>query len=97
MKVDIQSIHFDADTKLETYINNKVSKLNTFYEPILGVSVNLHLDKSDRRENKVAEVKVLINGSDMFSKRQAGSFEEAFDQSYEAVKNQLIKHKEKIR
>jgi putative sigma-54 modulation protein len=97
MKVDIQSIHFDADQKLETYINSKVSKLNTFYEPILGVSVNLHLDKSDRRENKVAEVKVLVNGNEMFSKRQSASFEDAFEQSYEAVKNQLIKHKEKIR
>lgn len=97
MKVDIQSIHFDADQKLETRINTKVSKLNTFYDPILGANVNLRLDKSETRENKVAELKVLVTGSEMFSKRQANSFEEAFDQAYEAVRNQLVKYKEKTR
>jgi len=97
MKVDIQSIHFDADQKLETRINSKVSKLNTFYDTILGANVNLRLDKSETRENKVAELKVLVTGSEMFSKRQANSFEEAFDQAYEAVRNQLVKYKEKTR
>jgi len=97
MKVDIQSIHFDADRKLEARINTKVSKLNTFYDPIQGANVNLRLEKSDNRENKVAELKVLVTGSEMFSKKQSNSFEEAFDQAYEAVKNQLIKHKKKTR
>lgn len=97
MKVDIQSIHFDADQKLEARISNKVTKLNTFYDAILGANVNLRLDKSETRDNKVVEVKVLVNGSKMFSKRQSNSFEESFDLAYEAVKNQLIKHKEKNR
>lgn len=97
MKVDIQSIHFDADSKLETRISNKVSKLNTFFDEITSANVNLRLEKSDTRENKVAEVKVLVNGNEMFSKRQSTSFEEAFDQAYEAVRNQLIKHKEKVK
>jgi len=97
MKVDIQSIHFDADKKLEARINTKVAKLTTFYDSILGANVNLRLDKSDTRDNKVAEIKILVNGNEMFAKRQSNSFEEAFDQSYEAIKAQIIRHKEKIR
>jgi putative sigma-54 modulation protein len=97
MKVDIQSIHFDVDKKLETRINMKVSKLDTFHDSILGANVNLRLDKSNTRDNKVAEMKILINGNELFSKRQSNSFEDAFDQTYEAIKGQLIKHKEKIR
>jgi len=97
MKVDIQSIHFDADTKLESRITSKVSKLTTFYDSILGANVNLRLDKSDTRDNKVAEIKILVNGNEMFCKRKSNSFEDAFDQSYEAIKAQLIRYKEKIR
>ncbi|NOR86767.1 MAG: hypothetical protein GQ527_04070 [Bacteroidales bacterium] len=97
MKVDIQSIHFDTDQKLEARISNKVSKLATFYDDILDANVILRLNKSDTRDNKVAEIKLLVNGSEMFSKRRANSFEDAFEQSYEAVKTQLIKHKEKNR
>jgi len=97
MKVDIQSIHFDADKKLESRISTKVDKLNTYFDGINDANVNLHLDKSATRDNKVAEVKVLVNGSEMFSKKQAASFEEAFELAYEAVRTQLIKYKEKVR
>jgi len=97
MKIDIQSIRFDADKKLETRISTKVSKLNNFFDGINDANVNLHLDNDATGDNKVAELKILVNGSEMFSKKQSNSFEEAFDQAYEAVKNQLIKHKGKIR
>jgi putative sigma-54 modulation protein len=97
MKIDVQSINFDADKKLVGRINAKLTKLQTFYDSILDASVNLRLEKSDNRENKQAELKILVNGSEMFSKRQSNSFEEAFDQAYEAVRNQLIKYKEKAR
>lgn len=96
MKIDIQSIHFDADIKLESRISAKVSKLNNFFDGINDAIVNLHLDNDATGDNKVAELKVLVNGSEMFSKKQSNSFEEAFDQAYEAVKNQLIKHKGKL-
>jgi len=97
MKVDIQTIHFDADKKLETRISSKVAKLNTYFDGIMEANVNLRLDKSDTRENKVVELKISVIGSEMFSKKQSNSFEDAFDKSYEAVRNQLIKHKEKVR
>ena len=97
MKIDIQSIHFDADTKLESRISAKVIKLNNFFDGINDANVNLHLDNDVTGDNKVAELKVLVNGSEMFSKKQSNSFEDAFDQAYEAVKTQLVKHKGKIK
>ena len=97
MKVDIQTIHFDADKKLEARISNKVAKLNTYFDGIMDANVNLRLDKSDTRENKVVELKISVIGSEMFSKKQSASFEDALDKSYEAVRNLLIKYKEKVR
>jgi len=95
MKIDIQSVHFNADKKLEDRISNKVTKLNNFYDGINDAKVNLRLDNDATGDNKVAELKVLINGSEMFAKKQTSSFEESFDLAFEAVKNQLIKHKGK--
>ncbi len=32
MNVNIQSLHFDADSKLVSYVEKKLSKLNQFHE-----------------------------------------------------------------
>lgn len=95
MKANIQSIHFDADTKLIGFIEEKIAKLNTFYDGITGNEVFLRLDKSSDAENKIVEIKLHIPGNDLFAKKQCKSFEEATDLAIEALKTQVIKHKEK--
>lgn len=97
MKVKIQSIHFDADRKLLDFIEEKVDKLNHFYQDIIGSEVYLRLDKNSNTENKIAEIKLNIPGNDLFAKRQCKTFEEATDTAVEALRRQLKKHKEKIR
>ncbi len=97
MNTKIQSVHFDADKKLEERIEKKMNKLDQFYDNITDTEVILRLDKSEARENKLVEIKIFIKGGDFFSKKQASTFEEAFDESYEAVKNQIVKYKEKLR
>ena len=68
MRVKIQSIHFDADQKLLDFIENKVGKLNTYSNSIIDSEVYLKLDKGDSHENKVAEIKLLVPGNDLFAK-----------------------------
>jgi len=36
MTIKIQSVHFDADKKLLGFVNQKVEKLNTFYDGIIN-------------------------------------------------------------
>lgn len=95
MRVKIQSIHFDADQKLLDFIELKVGKLNTYSNSIIDGEVYLRLDKSDSHENKVAEIKLMVPGNDLFAKRQCKTFEEATDQAVEALRRQLKKQKEK--
>ncbi|MFM1875511.1 MAG: ribosomal subunit interface protein [Bacteroidota bacterium] len=95
MKVKIQSIHFDADQKLLNFIENKVGKLNTFSNSIIDSEVFLRLDKSASHDNKIAEIKLLVPGNDLFAKRQCKTFEEATDLAVEALRRQLKKQKEK--
>ncbi|HAP69669.1 MAG TPA: ribosome-associated translation inhibitor RaiA [Flavobacteriales bacterium] len=95
MTVKIQSIHFDADAKLLNFVESKVGKLNTYSNTIIDSEVFLRLDKSSSLENKIAEVKLLVPGNDLFAKRQCKTFEEATDQAVEAIRRQLKKKKEK--
>ncbi|MBI9066463.1 MAG: ribosome-associated translation inhibitor RaiA [Salinivirgaceae bacterium] len=97
MDIKIQSLRFDADGKLLDFVENKVSKLDQFHDNIIGAEVTLRLDKSESSENKVADIKVLIPGSDLFSKKQAKTFEEATDLATEALRKQLKRTKEKLK
>ncbi len=97
MNIKIHSLRFDADVKLENFVESKVSKLDQFYDNIIGAEVTLRLDKSEDAGNKVAEIKILIPRNDLFSKKQAKSFEEAVDMATEALTRQLKKTKEKQR
>ena len=95
MKIKIQSVHFTADKKLLDFIDERVNKLTHFNDGILSGDVTLRLDKSASAENKIAEIKLHVSGTDLFAKRQCKSFEEAIDGSVDALKNQVKKNKEK--
>ena len=95
MKVQIQSIHFSADSKLEAFIQAKLDKLETFYDRIIDADVFLKVDKDDAKENKEVEIKLNVPGNKMFSKQKAHSFEAAVDEATEALRRQLKKFKEK--
>lgn len=97
MKVRISSLHFKTDQKLDSFIENKVGKLYNFFDQITGSDVVLKIDKDSSKENKVAEIKLDVPGADIYAKKQSKSFEEAIDLSIEALKKQLIRHKEKIK
>ncbi|MDO8897848.1 MAG: ribosome-associated translation inhibitor RaiA [Bacteroidales bacterium] len=96
MKVNINAVHFKADQKLEAFITNKIEKLTSRYNDVLGSEVLLKLENTENPENKITEIKLLIKGNDLFASKQSKSFEEATDSAVEALKKQLEKHKAKF-
>ncbi|MCB2208513.1 MAG: ribosome-associated translation inhibitor RaiA [Bacteroidetes bacterium] len=97
MEVNINSVHFKTDKKLENFIEKKVSKLSGMFEGVMGSEVTLKVDNSDSRDNKIAEIRLLIKGYDLYAKKQSKTFEEATDTAISALKKQLEKYKEKKR
>ena len=93
MKVTINSVHFKADSKLEEFINNKIEKLCGKMDDVQGVEVNLKLDNTDAPENKIADIRIMLKGNDLYSSKQCKTFEEATDKAIDALKNQVEKHK----
>ena len=96
MRINIQSVHFNADRKLIDFIHEKVGKLNTFYDGIINSEITLRLDKSSTSDNKISEIKMQGKGQEFFAKKQCVSFEEATDLACEALKSQIQKHKSKL-
>ena len=99
MNIKINAIHFDADAKLEEFIQNKVQKLSQYSEKILGAEVFLTLEKSNDKnfDSKVTKIKLEIPGNDLFAEKQASSFEEATDSTVDALRRQLKKQKERTK
>jgi putative sigma-54 modulation protein len=97
MNIKIHSIHFDADVKLENFIESRVEKLSQYFDSIIGAEVFLRLDKAENAENKVTEIKIQIPGNDLFAKRQSSSFEASTDAAIEALRRQITKYKQKMR
>jgi putative sigma-54 modulation protein len=97
MNVQIQTVHFDADTKLLEHINKKLGKLSTFHDRIVDVEVYLKLDNVVHNiKDKIAEIKVNIPKHSFFVKNQTKSFEESFDMAFDSMVNQIKRQKEKM-
>lgn len=96
MNVNIQTVRFDADTRLTEYINRKLEKLNTFHDRIIKVSVFLKLDNVVHNiKDKIAEIRVHVPRHDFFVKSTSKSFEQSFDDAFESIVNQIKRKKQK--
>lgn len=95
MRVIIQSPGVLAREPLLDFVKQKVGKLSDVSELLLEAHVLLKTNKSETRENKVCEIRGLIYGNDVFSERQASSFEEAVLKAVDAIKRQITDLKDK--
>lgn len=96
MNVTINSVHFKADQKLEDFITKKVEKVCEKYAEVINAEVNLKLDNTDTPENKIADIRIVLKGDDLFASKQSKTFEESVDTAVDALKKQLEKYKGKI-
>lgn len=96
MNVNIQTVRFDADSRLVDYINRKLQKLDTFHDRIIQVNVFLKLDNVVHTiKDKIAEIRVHVPRHDFFVKSTSKSFESSFDDAFETLVNQIKRKKEK--
>ncbi len=97
MNINVKSVRFKADRKLEDFIERKLQKYFGFHEQILDSDVVLRLDNSETRENKIAEIRLLLKGEELFAKKQTKTFEGSVDQAIDALRKQVEKYKERFK
>ena len=97
MKVNVHAVNFTVDKKLIDFINERLSKLEKFYDKVVSADVFLKVVKTSEKENKIVEVKIHVPGDDFMVKKQCKKFEEGVELSSESLERLLLKRKEKIR
>ena len=97
MNVNIQTVHFDADVKLKSLIEDKIEKLNHFHDRITKVDVYLKLDNIVHNiKDKIVEIKVAVPKHEFFVKQTCKSFEQSFDMAMDSLINHIKKKKTKL-
>ncbi len=95
--MNIQTVRFDADSKLISFVEKKIGKLSQFHDSITSVDVYLKLDNVVHAiKDKIVEIKVNIPRHEFFVKHSCKSFEESFEEAMDAVITQIKRRKEKM-
>lgn len=97
MKVETQSVNFNADQKLINFIQKRMDKLDQYYNKIIQSNVYLKVENTSLKENKIFEAKVKVPGDSFVVKKQCKSFEEGVDTAISSLERQLKKRKERLR
>nr|WP_321231509.1 ribosome-associated translation inhibitor RaiA [uncultured Psychroserpens sp.] len=97
MKVNTQSVNFNADKKLIDFIQKRMDKLDMFYDKVIQSDVYLKVENTSDKENKIFEARVKVPGDSFIVKKQCKTFEEGTDMAVSSLERQLKRRKEKLR
>lgn len=93
----IQSVHFDADSKLIQFIEERLAKFGkTMGTPAAEANVVLKLEKNGQVQDKIVEMIIQLPGHPLIAKSSKKSFEEATRDALDTLKSQWTRYKEKI-
>lgn len=95
MKLQVHSIHFDADRKLIDFIQRKLDKLDRFYDRVVDGEVFLRLN-NEGTDNKTVEVKLNVPGDRLFVVEKARTFEAATDLAVDSLSIQIKRFKARL-
>lgn len=97
MKVNVHAVNFSVDAKLVGFVQERLDKLEKYYDKVVSADVYLKVENTSDKENKIAEIKINVPGDDFVVKKQCKSFEEAVELAADSLERLLVKRKEKIR
>jgi putative sigma-54 modulation protein len=97
MKVNTQSVNFNADKKLIDFIQNRMDKLDQYYDKVIKSDVLLKVENTSEKKNKIFEAILSVPGDSFVVKKVCKSFEEGADSAVNSLERQLKKRKEKLR
>ncbi len=97
MKVNTQSVNFNADQKLIDFIQQRMDKLDQYYDRVIKSDVFLKLENTSGKQSKIFEAIISVPGDSFIVKKVCKTFEEGADSAANSLGRQLRKRKEKLR
>lgn len=95
MDIKIQSIHFDATEKLQSFIEKKLEKVGKACDDARKAEVVLKVLKPETTKNKQTSIKLPLKGTELFVEKICDTFEEGVDLCVDSLLRQVEKYKEK--
>ena len=78
-------------------IRSKIQYLNRYQNRIIQINVFFKSDGSPRRNEIVAEIRVLVPGQHLFAESTDPDAMKAFSRAYSAIKRRVKQHRNKMR
>lgn len=97
MNVVIRPVSFDASEQLIEFVNQKLQKLETFFDKIIETEVFLKLGTKQNIKDKTVEIKIHVPGKTLYVSKTSKTFEESTDVALQTIASQLKKQKEKLK
>ena len=97
MKVNVHAVNFSVDRKLIGFVQERLDKLEKYYDKVVHSDVFFKVDNTSAKVNKIAEIKINVPGNEFIVKKQCKTFEEAVELCADSMERLLVKRKQKTR
>ncbi|WP_026449869.1 ribosome hibernation-promoting factor, HPF/YfiA family [Aequorivita capsosiphonis] len=98
MKINFEYHEVAGSQRLEAFVTERLNKLETKYDSIIGGDVYFKKQNSTNPElGKICSVRLSIPGSTIFAESSSASFEASVAKVITELRTQLQKRKEKLK
>lgn len=98
MDIRITSRHFKAETALKAYAEDKVSRLNRFFDGVVHCDVVfLNEHSKPNGTDKMVEIKLSVHDKILKAAETTDDYFKAVDKAIDKLEAQLVKFKQKIK
>ena len=93
MQINLTARHLDITDALRSYVQNKIERLERYFDHMTNVHVILSVEKLRQK----AEASFHISGHDVYADSEHEDMYAAIDGLVDKLDRQVLKHKEKMK
>lgn len=97
MKINMEYDSFTASPSVVSFVEQKVGKLDRYFDRIIDASVLLKNDAGKTKNPDICEIRLNVPNDTLFASGEGENIERAIVSAADAVSSQLKRHKEKMR
>lgn len=93
MQLEVTGRHIEITKSLNSYVQDKITRLKRHFDQVLDIHVILEVQKTTHK----AEASLHVSGNHIFADASAEDMYAAIDSLIDKLDRQIVKHKEKLK
>lgn len=94
MTINIQYVHMATSEAMNSYIKDKLQKLEKKYDWIISAEVHFEVEHNDRVKGKICKMELSAPGPRLFATSNEDNYENAVKKTIKDLEVQLKKRKQ---